>query len=289
MHPAEHNATLCSHDVRRRFDRAADAFDEFSFAHRVTRDGLLARLKPMLVDAGTVLDLGCATGAAYKPLRQRFPDAHIVALDLSPRMLRRAARRRSWFSKFSLLHADASAIPLAGNSVDVVFCNQLLPWINDADTLFVEVGRVLRENGLFLFASLGPDSLAGLRNAWQTVDAGPHVSYFPDMHNLGDAAVRAGMRDPVLDVDRITVTYTDAAALFCDLTGSGSRNSLAGRRRTLTGRQRFQRMTAALPRAQDEQLIELELELVYGHCWGAGLRPREGEFRIAPDSIGRRS
>jgi malonyl-CoA O-methyltransferase len=289
MHPAEHNATLCRHDVRRRFDRAANAFDEFSFAHSVTRDGLLARLKPMLIDAGTVLDLGCATGAAYKPLQQRFPRARIVALDLSPRMLRRAARRRSWLSKYSLLQADATAIPLVDKSVDVVFCNQLLPWINDAATLFVEVGRVLRENGLFLFASLGPDSLAGLRSAWQSVDAEPHVCCFPDMHNLGDAAVRAGMRDPVLDVDRITVTYTDAAALFRDLTGSGSRNSLTGRCRTLTGKQRFQSMTAALPRTQGEQLIELELELIYGHCWGAGPRPREGEFRIAPDSIGRRS
>ena len=289
MSPVEQNPILRTHDVRRRFDRAADAFDEFSFVHGVTRDGLFARLKPMLVDAATVLDLGCATGAAYKRLQQRFRGAQLLALDLSPRMLQRAARRRSWFSGYSLLQADATAIPLADQSIDVVFCNQLLPWIGDASVLFSEVGRVLRENGLFLFASLGPDSLAGLRKAWQTVDAGSHVSFFPDMHTLGDAAVRAGMRDPVLDVDRLTVTYADAAALFRDLTGSGARNSLAGRQRTLTGKRRFQRMAAALPRLRDEQLIELELELVYGHCWGSGPRPAGGEFRIAPDSIRRRS
>lgn len=289
MHPANYKPTLRAHDVRRRFDRAADGFDEFDFVHTVTRDGLLARLAPMLVDARTVVDLGCATGAAYEPLRQRFRGAHIVAVDFSPRMLRRAARRRGWFSKYSLLQADATAIPLADQSVDVVFCNQLLPWISDAAALFAEVGRILRENGLFLFAALGPDSLVGLRNAWQAVDAGPHVSFFPDMHNLGDAAVRAGLRDPVLDVDRLSVTYTDAAALFRDLTGSGARNSLAGRLPSLTSKQRFQRMTEALPQAGGDRLIELDLELVYGHCWGSGPRPRDGEFHVAVDRIGRRS
>lgn len=289
MQPAAQNPTLRRRDVRRRFDRAARHFDEFDFVHQVTRDGLFSRLKPMLVDATTVLDLGCATGAAYKPLLQRFPGANIIGLDLSSGMLRRAARRRAWFSKFALLQADATAIPLADHSIDVVFCNQLLPWVAEPATLFAEVGRVLRENGLLVFAALGPDSLAQLRLAWQLADHGAHVNLFPDMHNLGDAAVRSGLRDPVLDVDRLRVSYTDADALFRDLTGSGGRNSLAARQPSLTGKQRFQRMAAALQSTGDEQGIELDLELVYGHCWGCGPRARDGEFRIALDGIGRRS
>jgi malonyl-CoA O-methyltransferase len=289
MPPADHNPTLRGADVRRRFDRAADDFDTFDFVHGVTRTGLLARLAPMLVEAKTVIDLGCARGAACKPLQQKFRGAQLIALDSSPRMLRHAVRRRDWFSKYSVLQADATAVPLADHSVDVVFCNQLLPWIPDTAALFAEVNRVLRGNGLFLFAALGPDSLAGLRSAWQAVDDGPHVNLFPDMHNLGDAAVRAGLCDPVLDVDRLSVTYADAAALFRDLTGSGARNCLASRRRTLTGKQRFAAMTAALPRPGGSQTIELDLELVYGHCWGSGPRPREGEFRVSLDRIGRRS
>lgn len=289
MQPASPNATLCTPDIRRRFDRAADSFDDFDFVHRLTCDGLLLRLEPMLVTAGTIVDLGCATASACKPLQKRFPGAHVIALDFSARMLRRAARRRGWFSRFSLLQADANAIPLASHSVDLVFCNQLLPWITDATALFAEVGRVLRTNGLFVFAALGPDSLARLREAWRSVDAELHVSPFPDMHNIGDAAVHAGMRDPVLDVDRLRVTYTDAGALFRDLSGSGARNCLVDRRPTLTGKNRFHNMIAALSPAEDRGGIELELELVYGHCWGAGQRPAAGEFRISPQGIGRRS
>ena len=104
-------------DVRRRFDRAAGKFEEFDFVHTATRNGLLARLDPMVVEAKTVVDLGCATGSACKPLAKRFRHAQIIALDLSVRMLEQVRHKQSWFTKYSLLHANASAIPLADQSV----------------------------------------------------------------------------------------------------------------------------------------------------------------------------
>ncbi|MGI9272366.1 MAG: class I SAM-dependent methyltransferase [Woeseiaceae bacterium] len=281
--------TLRNFDVRRNFDRAADHFDDYDFVHAVTRAGLMSRLEPMLVEAETVVDLGCATGTACKPLARKFRGAHIIAIDQSANMLCKAGGKRSWFSKFSLLQASANAIPLADQSVDVVFCNQLLPWVTNSGEVFSEVGRVLRKNGLFLFASLGPDSFSELRRAWQDVDAGPHVHPFPDMHDLGDAAVRAGMRDPVLDVDRLGITYKDAEALFRDLSGCGARNCLADRALALTGKDRFNSMVTAIQRGGNDSLIKLDLELVYGHCWGSGPRARDGEVRISAEGIGRRS
>ena len=282
-------SALRSSDVRRRFDRAAEEFEKFDFVHSVTRNGLLARLEPMVVEAKTVVDLGCAPGSACKPLAKRFRRAHIIALDLSAGMLQQVRRKQSWFTKYSLLHANATAIPLADQSVDVVFANQLLPWIDASATMFAEVGRVLRENGLFLFATLGPDRLSGLRQAWRSTDTGVHVNRFPDMHDIGDAAIRAGLTDPVLDVDRLSVTYQDAGALFRDLTGCGARNSLAHRSHTLIGKSRFDTMTATLERHRKNGTIELDLELIYGHCWGAGPRSRDSEIRIDPGQIGRRT
>ncbi len=274
--------------MRRRFDRAAGKFEDFDFVHTVTRNGLLARLEPMVVEAKTVVDLGCAAGSACRPLARRFRRAHIIALDLSANMLRQVRRKQSWLAKYSLLHANANAIPLLDQSVDVVFANQLLPWIDVSASVFTEVARVLRENGLFLFASLGPDSLSELRQAWQSVDAGVHVNRFPDMHDLGDAAIRAGLTDPVLDVDRLSITYQDADALFRDLTGCGARNSLADRNSAPIGKGRFAAMTAALERHREDGTIGLDLELIYGHCWGAGGRARDGEIRIDAGQIGRR-
>lgn len=275
-------------DVLRRFDRAAATFDQFDFVHTVTRDGLFERLAPMRVEARTIVDLGCATGTASKLLAKRFRGASVIGIDQSAEMLRVARGKKSWRSKCSFVEADAAALPLADQSVDIVFCNQLLPWIDDVPAVLAEVNRILRENGLFLFASLGPDSFAELRLAWASVDADAHVLQFADMHNIGDAAVRAGLSDPVLDVDRLRVTFKDANALFRDLTGSGARNGLASRRRGLTGKYRFAAMREALQTGTGATQIELELELVYGHCWGSGPRARGGEVRIDPQRIGRR-
>ena len=170
-----------------------------------------------------------------------------------------------------------------------MFANQLLPWVGDPAPTFAEVSRVLAEDGLFLFATLGPDSLSEIRRAWASVDSGAHVNLFPDMHDLGDAAVRAGLRDPVLDVDRLTVTYEDTSALFKELTAMGARNSLSQRNRSLLSAKRFQAMTAALDAARDGGPLRLELEIVYGHCWGSGAGSVGGEFRVAANRIGLRN
>lgn len=272
MTVTDDNSTLHSADVRRRFDRAALHFDDADFVHRVTRDGLLSRIQPMSVDASIVVDLGSATGSAGRQLAKRFRGARVIAVDSSRRMLGKLHRKRSWFSKVAAVQGDALALPFADASIDVIFANLLLPWIDEPGIAFSEIARVLRKDGLFAFATLGPDSLLGLREAWRSVDSGVHVKRFADMHDLGDALVRAGLRDPVLDVDRLSVSYQDSDALFRDITATGARNTLQERARGLLGRRRFRMMTDALFGADGAGEATLQFELVYGHCWGCGPR-----------------
>ncbi len=243
-------------DARQHFDRAAETFDSADFVHAVTRDGLFDRLEPMTVDASTIIDLGSATGASAHLLRRRFRRATVVAVDISLPMLQRSTRRRSWFAKRPAVQADARQLPFADHSVDLVFSNLLLPWVDQRDPLFADVARVLRAEGLFLFSTLGPDSLAGLRH-----------EPFADMHDVGDELVRAGLRDPVLDIDHLTVNYRDRQSLDRDLAAIGAGACLDG----------------------NIDSLDIELELVYGHCWGAGQTPARGEFRIDAGRIGRRN
>lgn len=271
--------------LRRRFDKAAAGFDDADFVHANTRQGLFDRLEPIVIDTAIVVDLGCATGAALEPLRKRFRGAEVIAVDLSSEMLTRCRARGGWFKKIRSVQADATTLPFAAHSIDVVFANLLLPWIADPATLAREVARVLRKDGIFAFSTLGPDSLLELRRAWASVDGGEHVNRFLDMHDLGDALVRAGLGDPVLDVERLSVTWGDARALFKDLTAIGARNCLAERARGLTGRARFDAMTHSLESARGDAGIELGLELVYGHCWGSGQRPSTDSVSIDPSSI----
>jgi len=278
MNATDHRSDLRPADVRRRFDRAAERFDAADFVHRVTRDGLLERMRPMTAEAANVIDLGSATGAAIPLLQKRFRHARIIAVDFSAGMLRGVRSKKTLLSKRHAVQADARMLPFADASIDVVFSNLMLPWIDNPGDVFAEVARVLQREGLFVFSTLGPDSLVEIREAWRAVDDGIHVNRFADMHDVGDALVRAGLRDPVLDVDRLAVSYRGAAALLRDLTAVGARNSLRDRQRGLTGRERFRRFTDAV--FAGGQARALTLELVYGHCWGGGTSARGGDFTI---------
>ena len=200
-------------------------------------------------------------------------------------MLRKCRAKQGWFSKVRVVQADASILPFADQSIDIVFANLMLPWADDPAKLADEMARVLRKDGLFVFATLGPDSLLELREAWARVDEHEHVNRFFDMHDIGDSLVRAGLRDPVLDVDRLTVTYATADALFRDLTASGARNALTKRNRSLVGKGRLEAVRKRLAGAGAGSKISLDLELVYGHCWGGGPRHASGDVRIDPATI----
>jgi malonyl-CoA O-methyltransferase len=277
-------------DVRRRFDSAAATFDSADFVHTVTRDGLFARLSPLVMEADTVLDLGSATGRAGKDLRARFRRAHIISLDISRSMLRQgiSKRPRFSFSRSSHVQANALSLPLKDQSVDFVFSNLLLPCTDSPELVFGEVARVLRKGGVFAFATLGPDSLLEISRAWSGLDGYTHVNRFLDMHDIGDALVRAGLRDPVLDVDRLAVSYDNPEKLFADLTDVGARNALQQRNRSLVGKHRFREMLSALTGGDGDARIGLELELVYGHCWGGGARVDPSNYRIDAAQIPRR-
>ena len=201
-------------------------------------------------------------------------------------MLGVARRSRSWFSRSTFVQGNARQLPFGDATFDLVVANQLLPWEPQPQPVFEEVSRVLKKGGVFAFASLGPDSLGELTRAWASVDQHLHVNRFPDMHDIGDGLVLA---DPVLDVDRLSVSYDSTDKLFNDLTRAGARNALDDRARGLLSRARFQALRDALGTARADGTIRLELELVYGHCWGGGPRNDPTNYRVDAERIPLRS
>src|SRR5690606_31034879 len=132
--------------------------------------------------------------------------------------------------------------------VDVVFSSLALQWLNDPADAFAEFHRVLRGNGLLTFATFGPDTLKELRAAWSAVDGHTHANRFFDLHDIGDALVRTGFSEVVMDVERFTLTYGHVRDLLRDLKAIGAHNVNAGRAHGLTGKARF----AAFERAYEQ-------------------------------------
>src|SRR5260370_21371926 len=150
-------------------------------------------------------DGGGGTGHASFGLIRRYPKALVIALDSSAHMLEAAGRRQSWLRRFARVRADAECLPLADGSVDLILSNLMLQWCNP-DPAFAEFRRVLAPDGLLSFTTLGPDTLRELRSAWGAVDSHTHVHQFIDMHDIGDALVRASFAYPVLHLERSPLT-----------------------------------------------------------------------------------
>jgi malonyl-CoA O-methyltransferase len=279
-------------DVRRSFDRASADYEKAAVLQARVGDELLERLEFFKLTPDVVVDLGAGTGRMTGELKRHYRRAQVVALDLAPGMLREARKHMSFLRRYERGCADVRRLPFSDASVDIAASNLMLQWCDDLDSAFREVRRVLKPDGLFAFTTFGPDTLRELRSAWAAVDDYSHVNTFIDMHDIGDALVRAGLTEPVLDVERVTLTYQDVLALMRDLKIIGAHNVTAGRPRGLLGRGTLRRLEAAYESARRSGLIPATYEVVYGAAWGsAGKRAApvvDGEVRIAPSAIRRR-
>jgi malonyl-CoA O-methyltransferase len=277
--------------LRASFDRASGSYEAAARLQAQVSAELLERLDTFNFAPRVVLDLGSGTGRVTRTLKRRYRRALVIALDLSPGMLREARRNQSLWRRFARVCGDALRLPLHDASVDIVFSSLMLQWCEPLDAALAEVRRVLSPSGFFAFSTFGPDTLSELRAAWAEVDHHTHVNRFIDMHDVGDAISRAGLAEPVLDVDRIELGYPDTLTLMRDLKAIGAHNVTAGRPRTLLGRERLKRMSAAYEPLRRGALLPATYEVIYGASWGAAGRPAaaddSGEVHIAVSAIRR--
>ena len=102
------------------------------------------------------------------------------------------------------------------------------------------------------------------------MDDNLHVNTFTDMHDVGDALMRAGFSDPVVDVERLTLTYRDAKQPLRELKAMGANRVADGRRTSLTGKTRLQRYLAAYERfRRTDGTFPVTYEVIYALAWGA--------------------
>jgi malonyl-CoA O-methyltransferase len=176
-----------------------------------------------------------------------------------------------------------------------VFSSLMLQWCHDLDAVFNRIRLVMRPGGLLLFSSLGPDTLAELRESWRAAgdDEVVHVNSFYDMHDVGDALIRSGFADPVMEAETLTLTYEQVFDLMRELKRVGANNINGGRRRSLTGPARMQRVVAAYEQWRRDGRLPATYEVVYGHAWVPDTpysrRQPDGSVSITPGSIRRRN
>ena len=277
--------------LRASFERASGSYEAAASLQARVAAELLERLELLRFSPGAVLDLGSGTGRVTRELKRRYPRARVIALDIAPGMLREARRHQRPWRRFDRVCGDALRLPLRDGSIDLIFSNLMLQWCEPLAAALSEARRVLAPGGFLSFSTFGPATLYELRTAWAEADGYNHVNHFPDMHEVGDGLVRAGLMEPVLDADRFEVGYLDVLTLMRDLKAIGAHNVTAGRPRALAGRERLTRVQRAYEAFRRDEGLPATYEVIYGASWGAAGRPAsaqvEGLVRIAPGSIRR--
>jgi malonyl-CoA O-methyltransferase len=242
--------------ARRRFSRAAATYERASRLEVEVGARLLERLDYVRIAPRRILDAGSGPAREARSLSRRYRDAHVIALDFALPMLPRRGALERWLGRGVMpLCADFRRLPLAAESVELVWCNLALQWAADPLEVFREFERVLAPEGLVLFSSLGPDTLKELRAAAGAATVHPFI----DMHDLGDMLVAAGFSAPVMDMEVLAIEYGAGGRLLDDLRATGQTNARIDRRRGLSGRQFLEAFRGAPLRST--------FEVVYGHGW----------------------
>jgi malonyl-CoA O-methyltransferase len=282
--------------IQRRFGRAASGYAQRARLQAEVAGRLLERLDGLKFSPEIVVDLGCGPGLQARALSERYRDARVVALDLALPMLHEAKKQAGWRGRrFRRVAADATALPLAESSVDLIYSNLMLQWCEDLPSVLNGLRRALRPGGLLLVSTFGPDTLNELRDAWAAVDDGEHVSRFTDVQTVGDCLVRAGFQEPVLDTDWFTTLYKQPRDVLDELRAIGANHALRRRDAGLTAPGTLRRMLDAYEtRRQDDGHIPATWEVVYASAWapepGTPIRSIHGgeEASVPIQSIGRR-
>ena len=240
--------------ARRRFERAAPTYADASRLEAEIGARMLERLDYLKLAPRRILDAGSGPAREAKGLAARYPQAELIALDFSLRML--LSGRRRFFERKKFVCADLGRLPLATGSVDFIWSNMALHWVADPVVALKEFGRVLAPEGLVMFSTLGPDTLRELRAAAGTA----RVHQFIDMHDIGDMLVEAGFSAPVMDMEHLTFKYRSPAALLADLRKGGQTSARRDRPRGLAGKGFQQKLISSLGH-------QATFEIVYGHAW----------------------
>jgi malonyl-CoA O-methyltransferase len=245
--------------IRNTFNTASSNYNDNAFLQNEIANRLAEKLKVISIKPQTIIDLGSGTGFLSEKTAKIFPNSILVCVDFAQQSLLENSQNLK-------VCANAYKLPFASNSVDFIVSNLMMQWCPDLTTLFNECFRILKPQGLFLFTTFGPDTLKELKRSWSVVDSSAHVNNFIDMHDIGDQMLQSGFQSPIMEMEKLILTYEKVVDLMHDLKAIGAQN-VANRSKALTGKTKFKKMIEMYENYREDGKLPATYEVIYGHAW----------------------
>jgi malonyl-CoA O-methyltransferase len=200
---------------------------------------------------------------AHQLLRDRYPSAKIHLVEADESQARRASRalEKPWWTPTRWTGPSMEWGAPADGAVQMLWANMSLHMSADPQSLMAQWHRALAVDGFLMFSCLGPDTLRELRTLYESRGWPAPTHDFTDMHDWGDMLASAGFAEPVMDMERITLSFDTPERLLQELKGLG-RNLSAARFPALRGRAWHAKLLKAM-----EPPLQLTFEVIYGHAF----------------------
>ncbi|MDO6385510.1 methyltransferase domain-containing protein [Uliginosibacterium sp. 31-12] len=237
--------------IRAAFGAAATRYDAVAeLQRRIARD-LLSRTPA----AHRMLDAGCGTGFGARLLRSAHAEANVFALDAAQPMCAHSGEALATCG-------DIEALPFANASFDLYWSSLAWQWTTPLLAAH-EAARVLAPGGVLRVATLGPDSLRELREAFASVDSHAHVRDFDSLEHHANALNTAGFSTLYIERVVIQAFLPDLRTILRDLRQLGAHALGAARRRGMLGRQAWQRLETAYEAHRSPAGLPVSYDVIY--------------------------
>ena len=153
--------------VKRSFSRAASTYDEFAGFQRMAALEVMKRLSdsPSNSLVSPVLDIGCGTGFLLELIKSSSPDVRIYGSDIALPMLCRM-QDKAGAQCSGLVASDCESLAFRDATFAVAASSLTFQWAHELSAAFSEAFRVLKRDGLFIFSTLGPETLRELKECY---------------------------------------------------------------------------------------------------------------------------
>ena len=280
--------------LRAGFNKTTATYKNHDVLFKEIGNRLLERLTLIKGDPKIILEIGVRDGECLTQLSNTYKQAKIIATDIAENRLTSCKAKHLDNENILFVQQSTDDFAIGANSVDMVFANLSVYWANNLSDLFKNLKIILKPNGILLFSSFGPDTLRELKQSWKSTSEDTHVMDFMDMHHIGDLLLKTGFSLPVVDIDRVTLSYKNCVDLLHDLKFSGEKNYLNARKKTLLSTTKFRNMCQHYQDnfSEDKKCLAT-FEVIYGYAklpqQSSATKINSNEIRVNVSDIVRKS